>query len=142
MKNNISINQWIKNYDNGDYDDKDVDTQCKAGWYDWFCSGFSLANKTKKLAPKVKIIGNILGKDFCENHYVFFKNNCPMVGSLYDDFRFCNKKSGNVIFTITPKSGHKASNGLGEVWGKQNDFDGPLIEGTWSELILWFQENK
>ena len=76
----ISIIEWIKNFDNGDYHSGDFDTQCEAGWYDWFCKDKSLRNKTYKLAPKVKQVAEILGKNFSKTHYLFFKNNCPMCG--------------------------------------------------------------
>ena len=142
MAERISIIQWIKNYDKGMYDKKDFNTQCDAGWYDWFCKESSLLNKTKKLAPKVKIISKLLGDEFSKSHYVFFKNNCPVFGSLYDDFRFCDLKTGNIIYTIVPKSGYKVNNGQGEVWGKSNDFDGPLFQGMWEDIIVWFSEVK
>lgn len=138
MKKYISITQWIKNFDAGKYETSDRLFQINAGWYDWFCSDSSLKNKTYKLAPKIKKIANILGKEFCKNHYLFFKNNCPMEGILYDDFRFCDLKEGDVIYTICPKSGHKSEHGLGFVYGKENDFQGALFEGTWKEIVNWF----
>ena len=50
----ISIRQWIENYNSGKYDSQDVKVQGEAGWYDWFCRNESLCGKTKRLAPKVK----------------------------------------------------------------------------------------
>ena len=49
-----------------------------------------------------------------------------MNGPLYDDFRICDIETGNVIYTVIPKSGHS---GLAEVWGKQNEFQSALIIG-------------
>lgn len=133
----LTIREWLENYNAGKYSDPDVDTQITAGWYDWFCSDKALAGKTKKLASKVKRIAKSAKVDL-DNMYVFFKNNCPMNGSLYDDFRFCDLKTGNVIFTITPKSGHKCQNGAAEVWGKENDFEKPLVQGTWKDVLNFF----
>ena len=50
-----------------------------------------------------------------------------MSGPLYDDFRICDVETGDVIWTVTPKCGHS---GKAEVWGRQNDFKGPIAVGT------------
>ena len=66
-------------------------------------------------------------------NYTFFKNNCPMQGPLYDDFRICDIETGDVVYTVSPKSGHT---GLAEVWGSANDFKGPLAEAkNFTELL-------
>ena len=134
---NVSLKQWIENYNNHDYDNSDFDTQCRAGWYDWFCSDKSLANRLKKLAPKVIRISKS-AKVNPETMYVFFKNNCPMNGDLYDDFRICDMKTGDVIFTVVPRSGHKIDEGLGEVWGKENGWDGAIMRGNMKEIYEYF----
>jgi len=139
MSKNIKISTWLKNFADGKYFNSDVMTQIAAGWYDWFCSDAALRNKTYKLAPKVKKIANILGEKFQNTHYVFFKNNCPMCGSTYDDFRFCDMKTGDVVFTITPASGHDTDFGISEVWGKSNAFDVPLVTGNWKDVISYFK---
>lgn len=82
---NITIREWINKFNNNEYDKKDVDTQCEAGWYDWFCSTEALANRLKKMGNIIKDIKN----DFIlDNYRVWFKNNCPCSYPLYDDFRF------------------------------------------------------
>lgn len=110
------------------------------GFYDWFCKESSLPNKAKTLLAKFKKIANSkrINKDYS---YLWFKNNCPMDGSLYDDFRISDIESGDVIFTVIPKSGHKSKNGIGEVWGRENGFDGPLFQGSWKEIIEWFNKD-
>lgn len=73
-----------------------------------------------------------------QTHYVFFKNNCPVWGNLYDDFRICDLKTGNVIWTVTPKTGHFTNNGemTSELWGRINNFNGPVIQApSWNSLI-------
>ncbi len=142
MEKEISIKEWVRKFDNGEFDANDVETQCDAGWYDWFCRDTSLRNKTYKLAPKIKEIAKILGDKFCEKHYLFFKNNCPMSGSLYDDFRFCSIKTRNVIYTITPSSGFNTDRGEASVWGKSNDFKEPLVTGTWKDVVNYFKSGK
>lgn len=106
-------------------------------FYDWFCRQNSLPAKSKKLA---KYLESIVGsKKFdARNTYVFFKNNCPMDGKLYDDFRICDLVSGDVIYTVVPKSGFTADNGKAQVYGRENDFQEPLATGTWTDVKNWF----
>ena len=69
-----------------------------------------------------------------DSTYVFFKNNCPLGGPLYDDFRICDVESGNVLYTVTPKCGHT---GEAELWGRENEFDGPLKTGkVFADLLV------
>ena len=93
-------------------------------FYDWFCKDSSLRNKSWKLMKQVKTFLKHNPQINLLDHYVFFKNNCPMNGPLYDDFRICNIETGNVVFTVVPKCGHS---GLAEIWGRENDFKGPKI---------------
>jgi hypothetical protein len=107
-------------------------------WYDWFCTNKGTVVRGKALVSKLKAIAN--SKKFDKhNTYVFFKNNCPVNGSLYDDFRICDMKTGDLLFTVVPKEGYTNSNGLGSVWGKTPDgkFD-ELFKGTWKEIKQWF----
>ena len=137
MKKDLNLIEWIENFKKGDYENPSRNSQIDAGWCDWFCKDTALVNRTKSLGKKLIQIVNS-PKINPETSYVFFKNNCPVWGSLYDDFRICDIESGNVIYCITPKSGHKVKNGLGDIWGKENDFKEPLFEGSWKEIKDWF----
>ena len=102
-------------------------------FYDWFCKDSSLRNKSWKLMKQVKTFLKHNPQINLLDHYVFFKNNCPMNGPLYDDFRICNIETGNVVFTVVPKCGHS---GLAEIWGRENDFKGPIKTAkTFSKLF-------
>lgn len=133
----ISLQEWIAQSDAGAFESDDFDTQVKAGWYDWFCKESSLAGKTKKLAPKVKQVARSAKIDPTKT-YVFFKNNCPMYGKLYDDFRICDLETRDVIYTIIPRSGHTVKAGQAEVWGRENEFEEPLVVGTWNDVREFF----
>ena len=85
MAENISVREWKNNYLNGEYEGKDFHTQVKAGWYDWFCKDTALSNRLKKFG---RIIAKVDNPIILDNYYVWFKNNCPCVGPLYDDMRF------------------------------------------------------
>ena len=102
-------------------------------WYDWFCSTGALQRRGVALLRKLKSIKDSKKFDK-EKTYLFFKNNCPMVGPLYDDFRICDKETGNVIFTVSPKN----RDGEAEVWGRENNFQGALVKGTWNDVKAFF----
>ena len=75
-------------------------------FYDWFCKDSSLKNRMMKMIPKLRFLikeGIIDG----DTNYVWFKNNCPMMGSVYDDMRFSTfNKDKNFIGGLCPESGH------------------------------------
>ena len=106
-------------------------------FYDWFCRDTALEAKSKKLAKYLESI--VHSKKFdARNTYTFFKNNCPMVGRLYDDFRICDLETGDVIYRVIPASGFTADNGEAQVYGRENGFKDALAVGTWTEVKNWF----
>ncbi|WP_300347170.1 hypothetical protein [uncultured Oscillibacter sp.] len=52
MKEEISVRQWQEKFRAGAFDHKDIYTQCKAGWYDWFCQDHALSGRLKKIARR------------------------------------------------------------------------------------------
>lgn len=108
-------------------------------FYDWFCSEKALVGRGKKLFSRLHSIINSK-KINLNTMYVFFKNNCPCAGKLYDDFRLCDIQTGNVIYTVIPASGHYSNLGEAEVYGRENDFKEPLVKGTWKDVKQFFLE--
>jgi hypothetical protein len=106
-------------------------------FYDWFCVDSSLKNKAIKLFKKLEQLSKTKKFDI-EKTYCFFKNNCPMSGGLYDDIRICDINTGDVIYTITPSTKRRSENSISEVWGKDNDFNGPLFLKSWKEVKTFF----
>jgi len=134
----INVLQWQKNFKMGRYIPNDFNTQVEAGWYDWFCKEKSLAEKTNKMG---KIISQVKdgGKIDLEKMYVWFKNNCPFVGPLYDDFRFADIETGNTMFTIAIDD--KRASTKYEVWCWKNGFREAYIGFKNSrDLVKWLNK--
>ena len=112
------------------------------GFFDWFCTDKGLAGRASRIAPKiVKVLkANETGKWFDESKIkLLLKNNCPMDGQLYDDFRVCDKESGDVIFTVIPSSGHNHISGNCILWGSLNDFSEEIMNtSNFQEIVDFF----
>lgn len=135
----MTLVEFAERFSACEFKSRDMLTQCIAGWYDWFCDTRSLAAKTEYLGKKVLSI--LDSKKFDKNKtYVFFKNNCPCVGALYDQFSICDIKSGDVLYCCQhlEKGSHGCDKAHWEIYGRENDFKNTLIEGTWSECRKWF----
>jgi len=122
-----------------------VKTQIKAGWYDWFCQDKSLSKKTDDLARKLNRIADspLINQD---TMYVWFKNNCPLVGNLYDDFRIADLETGIPLFVIVPRSGFEKDGGKAQAfrisydkpWGNPGSVE-TLVEGSWKDVVTYFK---
>ena len=99
MDKQIKLSEWIQRFKSGEFEKPDTTTQINAGWFDWFCRDTSLANKTKKMGNIIKQI-KAGGKVDLETSYVWFKNNCPLSGPLYDDFRIADIETNNNLIVV------------------------------------------
>lgn len=72
-------------------------------WYDWFCSDCALKTRASKFVPYIKLLKG----EWTKTHTIWLKNNCPAVGSLYDDIR------------ISPLDKNIASYNIGFSWGNK-----------------------
>ena len=136
-----TLRQQLEAFDNGSVIDSSglIGMHGCFNFYDWFCSDKALENKSNKLFKQVKTFIKHHPEINLDTHYVFFKNNCPMLGSTYDDFRICDIEEGNVQYTVTPsrvlKNG-KNQIRIAEMWGRSNNFKQPLKEAnTFTQLF-------
>lgn len=105
-------------------------------FFDWFCRGNALGDRARKIMPKAIKFAKRKKVDLHKT-YVMFKNNCPMSGSLYDDFRICDLETEDVLWSVIPASGHLGTFGQAEVWGTENNFSNEIAKASsWTELIL------
>ena len=102
---NMPIREFQRRFKNGDFKSGDFSVQVEAGWYDWFCRDESLAGRLIKLGNAILKLES-KGKVDLDNQYVFFKNN----SSNYDDFRICDIKTGDVLYTICYKDAYSKEN--------------------------------
>lgn len=137
----ITLREWYNKFQNGDFDKPDVETQIEAGWFDWFCKDEYLRGKTQILGKKVGTIINS-PKIKPDEQYIFFKNNCPVNGKLYDSFSICDMKTEEVIYWVCPSQGHKHIKGLAEVYGSENNFKEYLASGKWKDIRAFFKTAK
>ena len=94
-----NVREFQERFATGEFEDGSFDKQCEAGWYDWFCDDSALVGKTRRLG---KVVAQIKdgGKVDLDKNRVLFKNNCPMVGPLYDDIRISDEEGNLLVITL------------------------------------------
>lgn len=135
MSNNISVREWQKLFQAGEFSDKDSATQICAGWYDWFCSDSALAGRLKQIG---KVVMGITEPFILDNYYVWFKNNCPVCGPLYDDVRFeplVGERDGK-YFVVSKDSPHEKQKWA--LYTERHGFNQPEYEcGNLREMVKY-----
>jgi len=101
-------------------------------FYDWFCSSKSLERRALAFLPKLRFLVNegILDGD---KNYVWFKNNCPVNGSTYDDMRISNIETGDFLGGFCPRTGHNGVDLKCSVWVLNPEYITKEFK-TWSDF--------
>lgn len=133
MQKKLNLQEQLAQFEKtGEMPFSNGETGCYC-FFDWFCKDQALEGRANKLISKLKKFMAHRPELDPTKIYAFFKNNCPMVGPLYDDFRICDLESRDIIYTVVPKCSHS---GKAEVWGRANNFEGPIqTADTWSGLF-------
>ena len=110
-----------------------------SGFYDWFCKESALENRANKLLIKLKFLvkeGLVNG----DSNYVWFKNNCPMVGDLYDDLRISNIETNDFLGGLCPRD----SQGNATLWllNTNNNDITEFKEHKWNVLKKTLKKDK
>lgn len=135
-----TIREWQLMFNDGQFEDGSFNTQVDAGWYDWWCKDDTLVKKTKRMGNIIKKIKQG-GKIDLDKHYVWFKNNCPVVGGLYDDFRFSDIETGANQFVV--QIGDHREEYRYNVFVPINGFSVPIFSTNYSkELVKWFNTKE
>ena len=138
MEKQQPLSYWIKAFNEGKFDSKDTKVQIEAGWYDWFCKNTSLTNKTKKMGNIIKQI-EPGGKVDLETSYVWFKNNCPLNGPLYDDFRITDIETNNTLILVQIDCVWNDTKYT--VYERLDGFDKPVLKTNLSrDLVKWLSK--
>ena len=135
----MTIKTFCERFMRGDFNSYRHDVQLQAGWYDWWCKNSALPKKTQTLGRKVVAIKDSKRFDATRT-YVFFKNNCPMVGALYDQFSICDLATGDVLFCCQhlEKGSHGCDHAHWELYDHTCGFDKPIVNGTWRDVLKYF----
>jgi hypothetical protein len=129
MSKTYTFKQQIAAFTNGE---PDLDS-CSY-FYDWFCKDKSLKLKAKGLFAKAIWFAKVMKID-TDKTYLWFKNNCPCVVKLYDDFRIADLETGDVLYTVVPSLGYDSKRGEAEVWSFKNGFEEPLFAAESWKLL-------
>ena len=131
--NEMSVRTWQERFRAGDFSSRDRAVQCEAGWYDWFCRDDALAGRLKKISG---VVLGITDPFILDNYYVWFKNNCPLSGPLYDDFRIADIETNNNLIVVQIDCFRNDSKYT--AYERLDGFEKPVFETKSSrELVNW-----
>ena len=113
-----TVKDWIRRYNNQEFNDNSFETQVEAGWYEWFCEQEELLSKLNKMAEIITGIKN----EYILNHYeVKFYNRYPINYRLYDEILLKHLDAKEEYFlSIKIDSPYSKNKYLLEYWSIEN----------------------
>ena len=76
-------------------------------WMDWWCTDGALYNRTKAMVPTIRRLANSTMVDPDRDELVMKNNQPAWIDNTYDDFRICDRDTGDVKFTVIPRWPHR-----------------------------------
>ncbi|QIW87706.1 hypothetical protein Ab1vBOLIVR5_gp58c [Agrobacterium phage OLIVR5] len=135
MSNAVSIRKFVENYENGVYDELNVN-MIDSIWHDRQVTDRDIQHRTKPLAKKVmRFLKVAEDKVDMDKNYVFFRNVKPTHGDIYDTFTITEKDQKKVIFFICPKIGHEVAKGKAQLLAVPDDKHLELFGDTYGKTL-------
>lgn len=130
--------EWRWNYIMGKYSYSDVQTAVNAGWYDWFCAEKELSWRLENMG-KILVKITDMKKINWQTMYVWFKNGCALNYDTYDEFRFSELGTGDLVWRVLmPSEFTRAQYGASYVVLSGLN-DEPVFKcSNYKSLIKWF----
>jgi hypothetical protein len=121
-----TISETLRDWQNGTLDTNKL-------WCGWFCRDSSLPHKSEVLLKKLSQLSTTIYFD-CDKSYAVFKNSYSDTGELYDEIDIQDWDTGELFYRIIPHT----TTGKSVLWGRENDFEAPLVKGAWSKVKWYF----
>lgn len=134
MNKQMSLSEWLRACDEGLWKNPSFENMVEAGWYDWFCDDDDLQSELELMVPFIREIAKSPRLDPAR-YRILLKNNCPLYGELYTDFRL-TEIDGDQHYCVVPSSGHTGTAGQSEVWYTDDYANfGCHCSGTWEDIL-------
>jgi len=110
-------------------------------FYDWFCPEKALEKRAKSFIPKLKFL--VKEGIISPNIVPWFKNNCSLYGSLFDDVRFNDSKDDKFLGGFCPRLGYNNIVEKCDIWLiKEGEDTEHYTFETWSEFKRYIKSSE